>query len=148
MSILDFAKHIGRQVFDRDDVAADRIKEHLDISLNPIQGLEVEYDDGTVTLCGECTSPSHRDQAILTAGNIEGVEKVVADRLTAPLPKPEEPEKKIEFYEIKSGDTLSGIAKQYYGNAMQYMRIFEANPNVIEDPDKIYPGQKIRIPLD
>ena len=148
MSILDFAKHIGRQVFDRDDVAADRIKEHLDISLNPIQGLEVEYDDGTVTLCGECTSPSHRDQAILMAGNIEGVEKVVADRLTAPLPKAEEPEEKIEFYEIKSGDTLSGIAKQYYGNAMQYMRIFEANPNVIEDPDRIYPGQKIRIPLD
>lgn len=148
MSILDFAKQIGRQVFDRDDVAADRIKEHLEISLNPIEGLEVEFDDGTVTLCGECTSSAHRDQAILMAGNVKGVEKVVAERLKAPAPKPEEPEEKVEFYEIQSGDTLSGIAKRYYGNAMQYMRIFEANRNVIEDPNKIYPGQKIRIPLD
>ncbi|MGR8946974.1 MAG: LysM peptidoglycan-binding domain-containing protein [Gammaproteobacteria bacterium] len=55
---------------------------------------------------------------------------------------------KVEYYVIQSGDSLSKIAKQYYGDAMQYPRIFEANKEVIEDPDKIYPGQKIRIPLD
>ena len=57
-------------------------------------------------------------------------------------------EPKVEFYVVESGDTLSKIAKRYYGDAMQYPRIFEANREVIEDPDKIFVGQKIRIPLD
>ena len=72
---------------------------------------------------------------------------MIADDLNAPEPAPEEVSKD-EFYEIKSGDTLGAIAKHFYGNAGQYMRIFEANREIISDPDKIYPGQKIRIPLD
>ena len=148
MSFLDFAKDMGRQLFDRDDLAAEKIQEHLEIQLTSVKGLDVQFDDGTVTLCGECMSPADRDQAILIAGNVQGVEKVVADDLTFPPPPPEEPELKIEFYEIQRGDTLGAIAKRYYGNAMDYPRIFEANRNVIEDPDKIYPGQKIRIPMD
>jgi len=148
MSIMDFAKQLGRQVFDRDDVAAERIKQHIEISLNPIKNLDVQFDDGTVTLCGECMSQPDRDRAVLVAGNIEGVEKVVANELTAPPPKPEEPEPKSEIYEIQKGDSLSAIAKRYYGDAMAYKRIFEANRAVIENPDRIYPGQKILIPLD
>ncbi|MBT8442410.1 MAG: peptidoglycan-binding protein LysM [Gammaproteobacteria bacterium] len=148
MSILDFAKNLGRQVFDRDDVAADKIKETMEINLSPIKDLSVEFDDGVVTLCGECMSPADRERAVLVAGNIEGVEKVVATELTSRAPKTEEPEPEPEgeIYEIQSGDTLSGISKRYYGDAMQYMKIFEANKGVIEDPNKIYPGQKIRIP--
>jgi nucleoid-associated protein YgaU len=49
-------------------------------------------------------------------------------------------------YEIKSGDTLSAIAQRHYGNANEWRKIYEANRNVIEDPDKIYPGQKITLP--
>jgi nucleoid-associated protein YgaU len=82
-------------------------------------------------------------------GNIKGVEKVVADDLRVPPPaKEEEPEEKSEIYEIVSGDTLGKIAERYYGKPSEYMRIFEANREIIEDPDRIYPGQKIRIPLD
>ena len=148
MSILDFARHLGKQVFDRDDVAADKIKQQLEISLSGIKNLDVQFDDGVVTLCGDCVVKGDRAQAITIAGNIKGVERVVADQLNpAPTP-PEEPEEKDEFYEIQSGDTLGAIAKRYYGKASAYMRIFEANRGVIEDPDKIYPGQKIRIPLD
>ena len=55
---------------------------------------------------------------------------------------------KVEYYEIKSGDSLSAIAKKFYGDALQYPRLFEANREVIKDPDKIYPGQKIRVPMD
>jgi nucleoid-associated protein YgaU len=55
---------------------------------------------------------------------------------------------KSEEYVIKSGDTLSKIAKHYYGDASKYMRIFEANQDVISDPNKIFPGQKIHIPMD
>jgi nucleoid-associated protein YgaU len=158
MSILDFAKDIGSSIFNTDSAAAGKINEMLSLKLTPIKNLSVDYDDGTVTLCGECMNQQHREQAILLAGNVKGVDKVVSDELTYPKPAAENPatdeaaadqpaEEKIEFYEIKSGDTLSGIAKEFYGDFGMYTKIFEANREVIEDPDKIYPGQKIRIPL-
>ncbi len=148
MGLFDFVKDVGRQIFDTDAEAADNIKQHLEIKTSGISNLEVTFDDGVATLCGDCSSQAVRDQAVLMTGNIKGVEKVVADDLKAPPPKPEEPEPKAEFYEIVSGDTLGAIAKRYYGSAGKYMRIFEANRDIISDPDKIYPGQKIKIPLD
>lgn len=51
-------------------------------------------------------------------------------------------------YEIKSGDTLSKISKEFYGNANEYMRIFYANRDQLRDPDKIQVGQKLNIPPD
>lgn len=53
-----------------------------------------------------------------------------------------------ETYEIKAGDTLSKISKQFYGNANEYMRIFYANRDQLKDPDKIQVGQKLVIPPD
>ena len=50
------------------------------------------------------------------------------------------------MYEVKSGDTLSKIAREFYGDAMKYPAIFEANKPLLSDPDKIYPGQVLRIP--
>jgi nucleoid-associated protein YgaU len=148
MGLFDFVKDVGRQIFDTDAEAADNIKNHLEVKTHGLSNLEVEFDDGTVTICGDCANPSVREQAILIAGNIQGVEKIVADDLRAPEPKPEEPEEKAEVYEIVSGDTLGAIAKRFYGKASMYTKIFEANRDIIEDPNKIYPGQKIRIPLD
>lgn len=148
MGLFDFVKDVGRQVFDTDAEAADDIKNHLEVKTHGLSNLDVQFDDGTVTICGDCSNKAVRDKAILIAGNIQGVEKVVADDLRAPEPKPEEPEEKAEIYEIVSGDTLGGIAKKYYGNASKYVKIFEANKDIISDPNKIYPGQKIRIPLD
>ena len=154
MGLFDFVKDVGRQIFDTDDEAADNIKQHLEIKTSGIKNLDVQFDDGTVTLCGDCGSQAVREQAILIAGNVAGVEKIVADDLTAPEPKPAapeapaEPEEKAEIYEIVSGDTLGGIAKKYYGKGSAYMKIFEANRDIIDDPNKISPGQKIRIPLD
>ncbi|MBT8068037.1 MAG: peptidoglycan-binding protein LysM [Gammaproteobacteria bacterium] len=148
MGLFDFVKDVGRQIFDTDDEAADNIKQHLEIKTSGLSNLTVEFDDGVATICGDCKNQAVRDQAILIAGNIKGVEKIVADDLKAPPPPPEEPEEKAEFYEIVSGDTLGGIAKKYYGSAGKYMKIFEANRDIISDPNKIYPGQKIRIPLD
>ncbi|HEX9422310.1 MAG TPA: LysM peptidoglycan-binding domain-containing protein [Pyrinomonadaceae bacterium] len=54
----------------------------------------------------------------------------------------------VQTYEIKSGDTLSRISKQFYGNANEYMRIFYANRDKLSDPDKIQVGQKLVIPPD
>jgi nucleoid-associated protein YgaU len=148
MGLFDVVKDVGRQIFDTDAEAADNIKQHLEIKTTGLSNLDVQFDDGTVTICGDCKNQAVRDQAILIAGNIQGVEKVIADDLRAPEPKPEEPEEKAEIYEIVSGDTLGAIAKRYYGNASKYVKIFEANKDIISDPNKIYPGQKIRIPLE
>mgnify|MGYP001824827947 CR=1 FL=1 len=148
MGLFDFVKDVGRQIFDTDAEAADTIKNHLEVKTHGLSNLEVEFDDGTDTLCGACSNQAVREQAILIAGNIQGVEKIIADDLRAPEPKPEEPVEKAEIYEIVSGDTLGAIAKRYYGNASKYTKIFEANKDIISDPNKIYPGQKIRIPLE
>jgi nucleoid-associated protein YgaU len=158
MGFFDFARDVGRQLFDTDDEAADNIKQHLEIKMTGLKDLTVEFDDGVATLCGTCSNQQTREQAILIAGNVKGVEKVVADKLVAPAAvaaKPAaaaagtaaaEPATQDEFYEIKKGDTLGKIAKQFYGNASKYMKIFEANRDIIDNPDRIYPGQKIRIP--
>lgn len=147
MSLFDFAKDVGRQLFDTDSEAADNIRQHLEIKLSGIKNLDVKFDDGVAIICGDCTNEATRSSALLIAGDIKGVEKIIADGLTFPEPVEEEKEK-IEIYEIVSGDTLGGIAKKYYGKASLYTRIHEANKELIPDPNKIYPGQKIKIPLD
>ena len=147
MGLLDFAKDVGRQLFDTDAEAADNIRQHLEIKLSGVKDLSVEFDDGVATICGECANEATRNNAILSAGNVKGVEKIIADDLTFPEPPPEEKEK-FDVYEIVSGDTLGAIAKRFYGKASLYTRIHEANKELIPDPNKIYPGQKIKIPLD
>ncbi|MDX2411435.1 MAG: peptidoglycan-binding protein LysM [Woeseiaceae bacterium] len=147
MGLFDFAKDVGKKLFDTDKEAAENIKQHLDIKLSGVKNLDVAFDDGVATICGDCVNEATRDSAVLLAGDVKGVEKVVADDLTFPEPKEEEKEK-VEYYEIVSGDTLGGIAKRFYGKASQYTRIHAANKELIPDPNKIYPGQKIKIPLD
>lgn len=151
MGFFDFLKDAGDNLFTSDAEAAEKIKERLDVRLSGVRDLEVEYDDGKVTLCGECVNQATKDSAVLMAGNVDGVEKVVADDLKVDAPKEAAPaaaEEKVEFYTIEKGDTLGAVAQRYYGSAGKYMRIFEANRGIIDDPDRIYPGQKIRIPLD
>ena len=113
-----------------------------------IKNVEVALDDGVANVCGDCDNQAIKDRAILLAGNIQGVERVVADGLHAPDPKPEDEAIQDAVYEIKSGDTLGAVAKHFYGKASLYTRIFEANRDIVDDPNTIYPGQKIRIPLD
>lgn len=144
MGLLDFVKDAGRQLFDTDAEAADNIKQELEIRTSGIKNLSVDFDDGVCTVAGECPNEATRNSALLMVGNVKGVEKIIADGLTFP----EEEKEKYEFYEIVSGDTLGGIAKRYYGKASLYTRIHEANKDLIPDPNKIYPGQKIKIPLD
>ena len=64
---------------------------------------------------------------------------------TAPPPKPA-PAAEARIHTVAKGDNLSKIAKHYYGNANEWKRIFEANKDVLKDPDKIFPGQKLQIP--
>lgn len=142
MGLFDFAKNMGRKIFNNDeDSPAEKIKEHIEKNNPGIEGLEVAYEDGKVTISGDASTADAMEKAVLMAGNIRGVGDVDASTVSAPAQTAT-----VEYYEIKSGDSLSKIAKQFYGKASEYPRIFEANREVIEDPDLIFPGQKIRIP--
>ncbi|MDY0039790.1 MAG: peptidoglycan-binding protein LysM [Desulforhabdus sp.] len=142
MGLFDFVKDIGKKLFGADEKPEEKIKEHL-LESNPgITGLDVAFDNGVVSLSGQAASPEAMEKAVLMAGNVLGVSEVKVDGLQAP-----EVTEQVEYYTIKKGDTLSAIAKRFYGNANDYPKIFEANREVIRDPDLIFVGQKIRIPL-
>ena len=142
MGLFDFVKEIGRKLFNRDEEAAEKIKKHIEESNPGIDGLQVEFKNGVVSISGQATSAEAMEKAVLMAGNVQGVSEVNIDKLQAPPVQA-----KVEYYIIKKGDTLSAIAKQFYGKANDYPKIFEANREVIKDANLIFPGQKIRIPL-
>lgn len=144
MGLFDFAKDIGSKLFSRDEEAAEKIREHIEADNPGVKDLKVGFDQGTVEISGKAENQEALEKAVLMAGNVRGVGEVNLSGESA-LP---DHQAKVEFYTIVSGDTLSAIAKRYYGNAAQYPRIFEANREVIKDPNKIFVGQKIRIPLD
>ena len=141
MGLFDFAADLGKKLFGDDDDEAEKIKEAIEASNPGVNDLQVSYADGEVKLAGSSDSPEAMEKAVLIAGNVQGVSAVNIDGLQAPAPSPE-----VQYYTIERGDTLSKIAKSHYGNAMDYPKLFEANREVIQDPDLIYPGQKIRIP--
>ena len=104
------------------------------------EGLVVDIEGEKVTLRGNVVSQEEREKIVLLVGNHEGISSV-DDQLNVKNPAPE-----AQYYEVKSGDTLSKIAKTHYGEAGKYPQIFEANKPMLKDPDKIYPGQVLRIP--
>ncbi len=147
-SLFDFAKDMGKKLFTTDAEAGLNILKHIEANNPGVKPINVTFDDGVVSLSGFAKTAEAKEKAILMAGNVEGVEKVIADdvevepaALEAAVAAPE-----VQYYTIQKGDTLYGVAKEFYGNGMKYPEIFEANREVIEDADKIYPGQKIRIP--
>ncbi len=142
MGLFDFVINQGKKLFGAGDDPADKIKQEIEASNPGVKNLDVKFKDGQVQLSGDAITPEAMEKAVLLAGNVQGVEKVSADQLKAP-PQTSQ----VEYYTIQSGDNLSSIAKKFLGNASAYPKIFEANREVIKDPDKIYPGQKIRIPL-
>jgi nucleoid-associated protein YgaU len=147
MGLFDFVGNIGKKLFGpketKEDAAA-KIKAEIESGDLGIQDLQVTFQDGMCSLSGECPSAAAMQKAVLLAGNVQGVTGVNIANLKVPAPTPVE--EKIEYYIIQKGDTLSKIAKQYYGDANQYPVIFEANREVIKNADLIFPGQKIRIP--
>jgi nucleoid-associated protein YgaU len=143
MGLFDFVKEIGRKLFNREEEAAEKIKKHIEESNPGIEDMQVTFSKGVVSITGRATSAEAMEKAVLMAGNVQGVSEVNIDQLQAPPVKA-----KVEYYVIKKGDTLSAIAKQFYGKPNDYPKIFEANREVIKNPDLIFPGQKIRIPLE
>lgn len=114
-------------------------KEVEDLGLDTT-GLEIEVDDdGGVSLIGEAATQEMKEKIILAVGNVEGVGGV-NDQATSRTGR------ESQFHTVVSGDTLGAISKKYYGTWRLYPEIFEANKPMLSHPDKIYPGQVLRIP--
>ena len=105
-----------------------------------VSNIDIEINDDVVTIYGEADSQNDREKAILILGNMDGV-ATIDDRISVVTPEPES-----QMYEVQGGDSLSKIAKQFYGDPMKYNAIFEANQPMLKDPNLIYPGQMLRIP--
>jgi len=145
MSLLSFVKEAGEKLLDLltpgNANASEQLKEHISkVGLgNPNVQATVEGDKVTVT--GEVGSQEEKEKILLAVGNIAGVGSV-DDQITVTGPVVKE----ARFVVVKKGDTLSAISLTMYGSANQYNKIFEANKPMLSHPDKIYPGQTLRIP--
>lgn len=120
------------------------ILDYMAVQNLPIENLTVAYDSAsaTVTVSGSAPDQMTREKIVLCCGNVQGVAKV-NDQINVVAGAADE----SKWYEVKRGDTLSKIAKDFYGDANRYSAIFEANKPMLTDPDKIYPGQMLRIPV-
>lgn len=141
--LIPFAKVAGKAIGGiLKGRAAEKVlkKEVENYGLNT-DGVEINVDDdGIVTVAGEAVSQEEKEKIILAVGNVEGVGGV-NDQASTSMGGRES-----QFHTVVSGDSLSAISKKYYGTWKLYPEIFEANKPMLSDPNKIYPGQVLRIP--
>ena len=122
--------------------AGEAIANYIRAQQLEVSDLKVSFESATSTVrvSGTAKDQATKEKVILCCGNIAGVEKVV-DELDVKEAAPQ-----AQFHTVVKGDTLSAIAKKYYGDASKYPEIFAANKPMLKHPDKIYPGQSLRIP--
>ena len=155
MGLISFMKDAGAYLFGAHagasvakdaakPVTVDILRQQIDTLGITVDGLDVAFQDPVATVRGQVASQRDKEIVLLGIGNTPGVGQVddeltvkAAEAATVPA---------ITFYTVKKGDTLSAIAKTQYGNASKYPVIFDANKPMLKDPDKIYPGQVLRIP--
>jgi nucleoid-associated protein YgaU len=125
-------------------VAGDAIATYINTMGLSVDALDVAYDGATetVTVAGVAPDQETKEKVILCCGNVGGV-AAVNDMLTVSSEEPES-----QWHTVVSGDNLSKISKTFYGTPNKYPQIFEANKPMLTHPDKIYPGQVLRIPAD
>jgi len=144
MGLFDFVGDIGNKIFGKDEapeVPSRKITEYVESDNPGIENLEIEVADEVAIIKGEAASQEAMEKAVLMAGNVKGIKEVSVDGLSYP-----EETEEVEFYVIEKGDSLWAISSKFYGKGHFYNKIVEANKEVIKDANKIFPGQKIRIP--
>ena len=164
MGLMSFIKEAGEKLFGKGEAkaaevavaadpspenvaalskaAGDAIATYIGTQGLQVDGLDVGFDapTSTVTVAGTVTDQATKEKVLLCCGNVANV-AAVNDMLTVQAPEPES-----QWHAVVSGDNLSKIAKKFYGDANKYPVIFEANKPMLSHPDKIYPGQMLRIP--
>jgi len=123
-----------------EELAASRLEQTINDLQLEVTDLNVHIDDDLATVSGMAYDQATKEKVVLVVGNSAGI-ATVDDQMTVEHVEPE-----AQFHTVVSGDTLGKIAKKFYGNAMKYPVIFEANKPMLKDPDLIYPGQVLRIP--
>ncbi|MXV37489.1 peptidoglycan-binding protein LysM [Flavobacteriaceae bacterium Ap0902] len=149
MSLFSFMKDAGAKLFGGSESAEDKAKkvqDHLQKFNFDLSDVRVSVKDEEVTLSGKAKDIHEKQKILATAGNVEGVSSVNDNLSLKEELKIQIPDLKKTMYTVKSGDSLSKISKEVYGDANQYNKIFEANKPMLSDPDKIYPGQVLYIP--
>jgi nucleoid-associated protein YgaU len=111
----------------------------------PVDGIQVGFDDGTATITGEVRDQATRERLVLAAGNTPGVAHV-DDRLRVTGAGAGSGGFAAPTYTVQKGDTLSEIAQERLGDASRWQEIYDANRPLLDDPDRIYPGQVLRMP--
>jgi nucleoid-associated protein YgaU len=165
MGLFSFVKEAGEKLFHRGEdkpatasaaaptqadvaqlnqQAGDAIEHYVQQLGLQVQNLQVSFDGATstATVTGQAPDQATKEKVLLACGNVQGVAGVT-DQLTVAGASAEQA---AQFHTVASGDTLSKISAKYYGSANDYTRIFEANKPMLSDPNKIYPGQVLRIP--
>jgi nucleoid-associated protein YgaU len=165
MGLLDFVKDAGEKLFGAgkakaamqeaaaapadeakikaaNDAAADAIMDYIKAQNLSATGLTVTFDgaSSTVSVFGVAPDQATKEKIALCCGNVSGV-AAVNNMMSVDQSEPEG-----TYYTVVSGDTLSKISKNAYGDPNKYQKIFEANTPMLKHPDKIYPGQVLRIP--
>ena len=138
MGLWSFMKSAGRKLVGGDDLPTAALfeKEVSDLGLDT-KGAEIKVEGDKVVVTGGDMSQEEREKVILAVGNVEGVAEVEADTSGDPV-----------FHTVEKGDTLWAIAEKMLGSGSKYNAIFEANRPMLSHPDKIYPGQTLRIPQE
>ncbi len=155
MGLFSFIKGAGAKLFKKKEVVSETVTDNrtpedrkIDALKGEIERLGLSVSDlhidlgEHVSVTGITDTNANREKIILALGNVEGVASV-GDMISVTNPEPES-----KFHEVQKGDTLSKISKEVYGDPMKYNAIFEANQPMLSHPDKIYPGQILRIPMD
>lgn len=155
MGLFSFIKEAGEKLFggtaasaagpSQDDLnakASQAIATYIDAQNLGVSDVQVTFDgsEGKVTVQGTAPTQGAKEKVTLCCGNVASVQSV-ENLMTVTTPEPE-----AQYHDVVRGDTLSAIAKKFYGDANKYPAIFEANKPMLTSPDKIYPGQKLRIP--
>lgn len=145
MGLLSFIKDVGEKLFGGSEAqaaSADEMKKELEKHGLNAEGLDIKVDGDKVTVSGQTASTEEAEKIALALGNTVGVAQV-DNQLSAKQVTPE-----AQMYTVQKGDNLWKIAEAHYGKGQgaKHTVIFEANKPMLSDPDKIYPGQVLRIP--
>lgn len=142
----------GKKSFD--DKVAEAITTIKAMNLG-VERLGAEVRGKVVTLTGEAPSRDAATRAMEKLDELVSPDNIVnAIKVNKPAPEPQPPAEpaaepaaaEVTIHEVVAGDTLSKLAQTYYGKASQYMKIFEANRDILDNPDLIKVGQKLTIP--
>ncbi|MCU9999533.1 peptidoglycan-binding protein LysM [[Pasteurella] aerogenes] len=144
MGLFDFVGDIGKKLFSKKEEASEAVTQHIAEDNPGVENVSVKVEDGVAKLEGKAVSAEALEKAVLMAGNVIGINSVSVDNVA--IASGEQLAGDDEFYVIQKGDTLWKIAEKAYGNGAKYTAIVTANKEVIKDADKIFPGQKIRLP--